>query len=96
MKKVWNVYQREDGMRVAISPSSQRDTELTDEPGYTFLGQVTEEIEELKKEPKKEVEKVRMLLPITIPTGFENRFQLIIGDFPKNAYDFELHYKIKE
>jgi hypothetical protein len=103
MKKVWNVYQREDGMRVAISPSSQRDTELTDEPGYTFLGQVTEEIEELKKEPKKEVEKVvevRKIADISDVKDIKNLdyWQVVVPcqAIPEDVYDITVHYKIKE
>jgi hypothetical protein len=93
MKKVWNVYKRKDGFRVAVEPGSPDDSfdkNLSDE--YTFLGQVTEEIEE----PKKEVEKVAELY-VDSDSDYDSRDYIkIFSIVPVGSHDHKLHYKIKE
>ncbi len=86
MKKVWNVYKRSDGFRIASEPYSRDDNYCRMSDVYTFLGQVTEEIEE----PKKEVERVIR--------AFKSKFDTYstIETIPDDAYDITVHYKIKE
>lgn len=91
MKKVWNVYECEDGVKMEAEPNSQGDINMQEHIGdYTFLGQVTEEIEE----PKKEVEKVA---DVYVDGEFcDEDFKKVYTLIPCNTYDHKLHYKIKE
>jgi hypothetical protein len=95
MKKVWNVYQRKDGFRVAVLPDSIDDRfDKNHSDDYTFLGQVTEEIEEPKKEVEKVVEKVgKAAVEYYYHVEKEKKVFAVI---PNDAYDFTVHYKIKE
>jgi hypothetical protein len=87
MKKVWNVYMYQDGVKIEAEPNSEGDISMQGQDrGYTFLYQVTEEGEL----PKKEVEKV---VELKVFSGTPRTVSVLL---PDNAYEPKLHYKIKE
>ena len=90
MKKVWNVWESEQGTETKLKPNSSAEAYYKKDKTWSFLGQVTEEIETPKKEVEREVDVV------TQSFNEDCTIRTVSAVIPVNAYDFKLHYKIKE